>query len=113
MAFHLIVVLFLLGVWGMIGKRNIIKKVIGLSILNSSVVILFVYLGSVSGTQAPILVEGVRDPVDPLPQALMLTAIVVGICITSLSLALVYVIYRRFGSLDIRIIEKKIRDFDE
>jgi multicomponent Na+:H+ antiporter subunit C len=45
--------------------------------------------------------------VDPLPQALMLTAIVVGICIIALGLALAVLIYRRFGSLDIRSIERE------
>jgi multicomponent Na+:H+ antiporter subunit C len=113
MALYLIVLLFLLGAWGMIVKKNIIKKVIGLSILNSAVVVLFVYLGSIIGTQAPILVKGVLDPVDPLPQALMLTAIVVGICVMCLSMALVFIIYRHFKTLDIKVIEKHIRDLNE
>jgi multicomponent Na+:H+ antiporter subunit C len=47
-------------------------------------------------------------PVDPLPQALMLTAIVVGVCIVALALALVHRLYRRFETLDIREIERQV-----
>jgi multicomponent Na+:H+ antiporter subunit C len=104
-AFILILLLFLLGVWGLIGKRNLIKKVISLSILNSALVILFVYLGSLSGATAPIMLPGVANVVDPLPQALMLTAIVIGISLTALALVLVAKIHRRYGTLDIRRIE--------
>ncbi|MBD3305017.1 Na+/H+ antiporter subunit C, partial [candidate division KSB3 bacterium] len=86
---YLILAFFLLGVWGLLSRRNLIKKVIALYITNSSIVIMFVYLGSLSGTTAPILVGETHDIVDPVPQALMLTAIVVGICLTSLALALV------------------------
>ena len=76
---YLIIALFVMGVWGLLCKRNLIKKVIALNLINSAIVILFVYLGSLSGRTAPILVEGIVDIVDPLPQALMLTAIVVGV----------------------------------
>lgn len=110
MAGYLIIGLFLIGLWGLLTKRNLIKKVIALSIINSSIVIMFVYLGSLSGTTAPILVEGVTDIVDPIPQALMLTAIVVGICLTSLALALIYKMYQQYHTHDIATIEQRIRE---
>ena len=109
---YLIIALFLLGVWGLLTKRNLIKKVIALSMINSSIVIMFVYLGSLSGKAAPILVAGITDIVDPIPQALMLTAIVVGICLTSLALALIYKIYQQYHTNDIMKIEQLIRDAD-
>lgn len=106
MAWSLIAALFIVGAWGLACKRNLVKKVIAVGILNSSVVILFVYLGSLTGKNAPIMVvRRQADVVDPLPQALMLTAIVVGICLTALASALVYLLYRRCRTLDIREIE--------
>lgn len=113
MAGYLIITLFLLGVWGIIYKHNLIKKVIALNIINSAVVVLFVYQGSLSGQAAPILVADVSNIVDPLPQALMLTAIVVGICLTALALVLVYKIYQEYHTHDIRKIEAFIQQEDE
>jgi multicomponent Na+:H+ antiporter subunit C len=107
---YLVLALFLLGVWGMVRKDNLIGKVIGLSIVNSALVILFVWLGSLSGSAAPILVEKAAEVVDPLPQALMLTAIVIGVCLTALALVLVVRIYRSFGTLDIRRVERQMRE---
>jgi multicomponent Na+:H+ antiporter subunit C len=112
MSGYLIIGLLLLGIWGVLVKRNLIKKVIALSMINSSVVIMFVYLGSLSGNAAPILVEGITDIVDPIPQALMLTAIVVGICLTSLALALIYKMYQQYHTHDIAKIEQLIREAD-
>lgn len=113
MAGYLIIALFLLGIWGLIYKHNLIKKVIALNIINSAIVVLFVYQGSLSGQLAPILVEGVSNVVDPLPQALMLTAIVVGVCLTALALVLVYKIYQEYHTCDIRKIEMMIQHDDE
>ena len=113
MTWILILSIFLLGIWGMIWESSLIKKVMAFNILNSAVVLMFVYTGSLSGTSAPIMVRGVSDVVDPLPQALMLTAIVVGVCVTALALVLLRIIYRCFGTLDIRAIEAKIRSGHE
>jgi multicomponent Na+:H+ antiporter subunit C len=104
---YLILILLLVGVWGLIRKRNLIKKVIALNIINSAIVMLFLY-GGASGQNAPILVRGTIDIVDPVPQALMLTAIVVGVCLTALSLALVYLMYQRYHTLDITQIEAQV-----
>jgi multicomponent Na+:H+ antiporter subunit C len=108
MAPYLILALFLLGVWGLVRKTNLIKKVIALSLINSALIILFVYLGSLSGSTAPILLAGLTESevVDPLPQALTLTTIVIGICLTALALVLVARIYRHYGTLDIRRLER-------
>jgi len=105
---YLIGLIFLVGLWGVLSKHNIIKKIIALSIMNGAIVMFFVHHGARFGTTAPIL-EGAPSAaaamVDPLPQALMLTAIVVGICIIALGLALVVLLHRRFATLDIRRIE--------
>jgi multicomponent Na+:H+ antiporter subunit C len=108
MIWYMIGALFLIGLWGLLGKRNLIKKVIAISISNSAVVLFFVYYGSLSGTTAPIVGDRVPRMVDPLPQALMLTAIVVGICVIALALAIVTRIYTRTGTLDMRRIERQV-----
>jgi multicomponent Na+:H+ antiporter subunit C len=118
MTIYLIALVFLVGLWGVLTKANIIKKVIGLNIANGAVVMFFVYHGSLSGATAPIRVPGapavdLEAMVDPLPQALMLTAIVVGICITALGLALAVLLHRRYGSLDIRGIENDAWGHDD
>ncbi len=107
---YLIIVLLLIGIGGLILSKNLIKKVIALNIINSAIVILFIYLGSLSGDEAPILLEQTGSIVDPVPQALMLTAIVVGICLTALALSLTYRLQRIYGTLDIYEIEKKARE---
>jgi len=105
-----ILLLILVGVAGVILADNLIKKVMSLSILNSALVILFVWGGSLTGSEAPIMLEGVRDIVDPLPQAVMLTAIVVGICLTAVALAIVLQVHRRYGTVSRRRVEELARN---
>ena len=106
----LLLLLFLAGFWGIVGKKNIIKKIFGLTIINSAAVILFVLEGSRAGVHTPILEEGISNVVDPVPQALMLTAIVIGVCVTALALALAFRLYQSSGSFDIDIIRKRVHD---
>ncbi len=102
--------LLVTGILGIVLSGNLIKKVMALNIINSSIVIIFIYQGSLTGRHAPIITGEEKSIVDPVPQALMLTAIVVGICVTALALVLVYRMYRLYGTLDINEIEKRIRD---
>lgn len=106
----LLIILFLIGFWGIIAKKHIIKKIFALTILNSSVVILFILEGSRIGADAPIIGGGSQNIVDPVPQALMLTAIVIGVCITALALAMSYRLYKFTNSFDIDVIRKKVHD---
>jgi multicomponent Na+:H+ antiporter subunit C len=108
LSWYLIGAIFLVGMAAVIALPNLIKKVVGLSIANSALIMFFIYYGSLSGDTAPILTGAEGVPVDPLPQALMLTAIVIGVCIVALALALVYRLYQRFGTLDIREIERRV-----
>ncbi|MGM0675627.1 MAG: sodium:proton antiporter [Spirochaetota bacterium] len=112
MSVYLIGLVFLIGMWGVLSKPNILKKVVALNVMNGAVVMFFIHHGSRSGTTAPIRNDDIAGfsravMVDPLPQALMLTAIVVGICITALGLALAVLLYRKFGTLDMREIEDR------
>ena len=106
----LLLILFLIGFLTIVAKRNMIKKIFGLNIINAAVVILFVLEGGRIGTDAPICADGAQHFVDPLPQALMLTAIVIGVCITALSLALAVHLYRIGGTFDIDTIKERLHD---
>ncbi len=110
----LIVLLICVGLWGILAGRSLVRKIIGLSILNSAVVILFIIAGRIDGTRAPILTNsGTGLVVDPIPQALMLTAIVVGLSVTAVALILAVKLYRSCGSLDVRHIEESVDDTTE
>jgi multicomponent Na+:H+ antiporter subunit C len=107
MSWYLVGALFVIGLWGVIAEPNLIRKVVALSITNTAVIILFVYQAALSGDSAPILADS-GVPVDPVPHALMLTAIVVGICVVALALVLVYRLYRLYGTLDLPEIERRV-----
>jgi len=93
--------LFLLGLYTMITRRNLIKKIIGLNIMDTSIFLFFISMGSVEGGRAPIYLPGEEVVyVNPLPQALILTAIVVAVSITAFALALTVKLYEEYGTLD-------------
>lgn len=103
----LCILLFLVGLYGVITKRNLIKIVIGLAIMEYSVNLFLVLMGYIEGGTAPILSDELvkRVFVDPLPQALVLTAIVIGLATTALLLAIAIRIYKRYNTFDIREIK--------
>lgn len=109
----LLLLLFLTGFWGILEKKNIIKKIFGLTLINSAAVLLFVLGGSETGKHTPIMEKGIVQIVDPVPQALMLTAIVIGVCVTALALALAYRLYKASGSFNIDTIRKAVHDMPE
>lgn len=110
----LIILLFCIGLWGILTSSSLIKKIIGLSILNSAVIVLFILSGRIDGIRAPILTgDQTGAVVDPIPQALMLTAIVVGLSVTAVALILAVKIHRACGSLDIREIEEAADESSE
>lgn len=109
MAKALVIALFCVGLWGMLASRSLLRKIIGLALMNSAVVILFVLAGRFCGNSAPILSPGQEGVVvDPLPQALMLTTIVVGLSVTAVGLIVTAELYRACGCVDIQEIEERI-----
>ncbi len=95
------VILFMIGLYITVAKRNLIKKFIGLNIMESSVFLLVVSGGAVRGGRVPILpAPPGAQFVNPLPQALILTGIVVSVSTTALALALMVRIYEHCGTLD-------------
>ena len=97
-----VVVLMLGGLYIVIAHDNLIKKIIGLNIFQTSVFILFISLGRLRGGTAPIETAAHDSTVysNPLPHVLILTAIVVGVATTSLGLALVIRIREAYGSIE-------------
>jgi len=91
------IVVILIGIYGILTKRNIIKMAMSLYVMNSGVILFFVSIGYVAGGEAAIFESGAPLSkilmVDPLPQAVMLTTIVIGLGITALALALAIKIY--------------------
>jgi multicomponent Na+:H+ antiporter subunit C len=100
--------LILTGLYALLVKRNLLKKLIGLNILQSAVVLLFVSLSIKSRGTVPILPHHPVQPagvyMSPLPHVLMLTAIVVMVATTGVALALLIRIHRHYGTLDERIL---------
>jgi multisubunit Na+/H+ antiporter MnhC subunit len=96
--------LFLVGLYGVLTKRNIIKIVIALSIMEISMFLFFALIGYVEGGIAPIVTDEISAPVytDPLPQAMCLTAIVIGLATNAMLLSIAVRIYKKYKTFDIR-----------
>jgi multicomponent Na+:H+ antiporter subunit C len=95
--------LFCIGLHTVIVRRNIIKKLIGLNIMETAVFFFYISVGYLDQGIAPIKTGG-ADParmVNPLPQCLILTGIVVAVSVTALALSLVILLYRQYGTLDV------------
>lgn len=98
--YWVVFILMMIGFFIVIAKGNLVKKVIGLNIFQTSVFIFYISLGKVEGGTAPILTEGASIYSNPLPHVLILTAIVVGIATTAVALALVVRINEEFGTIE-------------
>ena len=105
-AFFLIV----LGFYTIVTKYNLVKTVIGMSIMDYGVNLLIISIGFNPGGTAPIFTQGELTAasyfVDPIPQALTLTSIVIGACVTAMSMSLVIRIKESYGTLDTREIRR-------
>ncbi len=112
------VVLMMIGFYAMIGKRNLVKKLIGMNIFQTAIILFFVSTGAKAGGKIPILNKyevlehgvNVNSIVNPLPHVLMLTAIVVGVSVTGVALAVMIRIYRKYGTLEEDEILQKIEE---
>ena len=98
--YWVVVVLMMVGFYVLISAGNLIKKIIGLNIFQTSVFFLYISMGKIEGGIAPILEDRVEVYANPLPQVLILTAIVVGVATTALGLALVVRINEAYGSIE-------------
>ncbi len=109
--YWIFIILMLIGLWGVLAKDNLIKKIIGLNIFQSAIFLYFISLGAVKRGTAPILDDGMIQKgyiyANPLPHVLILTAIVVAVATTAVALSLVIRMYQEYGSIEESEIIKK------
>ncbi len=106
--YWVVIVLMMTGLYVVIARSNLVKKVIGLSVFQSAVIMFYISMGKVAGGTAPILPQDhgklAPEPAmvysNPVPHVLMLTAIVVGVATTALALALVVRIWDAYGTIE-------------
>ena len=98
--YWIVIVLMMTGFYIVIARSNLIKKIIGLFIFQTSVFIFFISMAKVDGGTAPIIEEGISVYSNPLPHVLILTAIVVSLATTALGLALVVRIRETYDTID-------------
>ena len=93
--------LMMIGLFLVIGRKNFLKKIVGLTIFQTSVFLLYITFGKIKGVTPPILNESIDSIYsNPLPHVLILTAIVVGVATTALGLSLVLKINTEYGSIE-------------
>lgn len=103
-------ILLMIGFYAVVAKRNLVKKLIGLSLFQAAVFLLYITMGKVDGGTAPIFSDtGTGLFSNPLPQVLILTAIVVGISTTALGLGIVVRLKEEYGSIE----EHEIQEIDK
>jgi len=101
------ILLIVIGLYGMMAKNNLMKKLIGMNIFQWAIILFYISIGAKRGGTIPIImttnptdVVRAADYINPLPHVLMLTAIVVGVATTGIALTLLIIIYRRYGTLE-------------
>lgn len=96
-------ILFSIGLYTLIMRRNIIKKIIGLNIMEASVFFFLISVGYLKEGVAAIVIQGTEPlkMVNPIPQALVLTGIVIAVSINALALSLVLKLYKHYGTLNV------------
>jgi multicomponent Na+:H+ antiporter subunit C len=105
--YWIVIFLMMAGFYVVISRGNLVKKIIGLNLFQTSVFILYISMGKVEGGTAPILEPGITVYSNPLPHVLILTAIVVGVATTALGLALVVRIKEAYGTVEEDEIHRK------
>jgi len=111
-----VIALLLIGLYAMITKKNLVKKIIGMNIFQTAIILFYVSIGSKKGATIPIITHGHGDAVhsveyiNPLPHVLMLTAIVVSVATLGVALALAMKVYSQYGTLEEDEIREKIME---
>ena len=114
------ITLMMVGLYAMIAKRNLVKKIIGMNIFQTSVILFYISTAYKNGASIPIIAAGsghgaahgavnAADYINPLPHVLMLTAIVVSVATLGVALALAIRVYKEYGSLEEDEINRQLR----
>lgn len=117
------IILMMIGFYAMIAKNNLVKKLVGMNIFQTAIILFFISIGSKKGVTIPIIQEGAGDAVNqavnsaqymnPLPHVLMLTAIVVMVSTFGVALALIIMIFRKYKTLEEDEILESLRSGEE
>ena len=110
------VILFGIGFMGLLLHKNLIKKVIGLNIMDTAIYLFLAAKGYIAGRLAPILVDGVQGAehyINPVPSGLVLTGIVVSVSITAFSLALIQRIHKHYGTIEMKELLERAKKEDD
>ena len=105
-------ILFGIGFANLLFQKNLIKKIIGLNIMDTAVYLFLAEKGYIAGRIAPIVVDGVQSVekyINPIPSGLVLTGIVVSVSVTALMLSLTVRLYQRYHTLDLDEISARLR----
>lgn len=103
------VILFGIGFMILLLSSNLIKKIIGMNIMDTSIFLLFLATGYIRGKASPIIIDGVlseKGYVNPIPAGLMLTGIVVAVSTTAFMLALTIKLYEKYGTIEMDEIQR-------
>jgi len=108
MTYFLSFILFSIGIYCILTKRNILKIIIGIAILDYAINLFFILIAYRTNGRSPILEKGstIKRIVDPLPHAVVLTSIVIGLAVTALLVAIAIRIYEKYGTFDINEIKE-------
>lgn len=110
------VILFAIGFATLLLHRNLMKKIIGLNIMDTAIYLFLTSLGYISGRTAPIITDGIKQAehyVNPLPAGLVLTGIVVSVSVTAVMLSLTIRLYGRYHTLNLDEIYMKAQEEQE
>ena len=105
-------ILFGIGFSNLLLQKNLIKKIVGLNIMDTAVYLFLAEKGYIYGRKAPIVVDGIQSVeayINPVPSGLVLTGIVVSVSVTALMMALTIRLYRRYNTLDLDEISARLK----
>ena len=118
--FIVVIIIMMLGLWAMIAKKNIIKKLIGMAIFQTGLILFYISMGAKLGSTIPIIDHHhvhdhivFTDYANPLTQILMLTAIVVGVATLGLGLTLARKVYDTYGTFNEDEILEQVQNADD
>ncbi len=106
------VILFGIGFSNLLLQKNLIKKIIGLNIMDTAIYLFLAEKGYIAGRVAPIVTDGVQEVeayINPVPSGLVLTGIVVSVSVTAIMLSLTIRLYRRYHTLDLDEISMRLK----
>lgn len=105
-------ILFVIGFANLLLQKNLIKKIIGLNIMDSAVYLFLAEKGYINGRSVPIVTDGIQSVeayINPIPSGLVLTGIVVSVSVSALMLSLTIRLYRRYNTLDLDQISIRLK----